>query len=393
MRPRRTALALKNLPHQPRRLLAALAGLGFAVVLMFMQLGFMFALLDSQAKLIAELDADLLLVNRGQYALVAEQTFGLGRVYQARACPGVAGAYPVYLETFFSVWMDPAERKYHPIRVLAFQLDDPVVLIPDVIQQRGRLSRPATALVDTRSKKRNYGFSEPVPTRPAPQQPELANRTIRLVGRFPLGTDFANDGSVVMSAANFARYFPYRAGGDDPLSAVNLGIVRLEPDADLRVVRQRLARMLPQDVTVLTKQEFMANEKTFWAQSTPIGAIFVTGTVVGFLVGVIICYQVIYSDVTDHEPQFATLKAMGYPNRYFVGLVLQMSAYLSVFSFVPGLLASLLLYHVLGQQTGLMMELTVPRALLVFVLTLVMCVVSGCLALRKVFASDPADLF
>jgi len=197
----------------------------------------------------------------------------------------------------------------------------------------------------------------------------------------------------VMSAPNFAGYFPYRAIGDDPLSVVDLAVVRLEPGADAAAVQARLEALLPDDVSVLTKDQFLFNEKDFWANSTPIGSIFITGTVVGFLVGVIICYQVIYSDIAEHEGEYATLKAMGYPNRYFVSVILQTSLYLSILSYLPGLLLSLVLYAILAEQTGLLMSLTLPRAALVFALTLGMCTLSGCLAMRKVFAADPADLF
>ncbi len=72
----------------------------------------------------------------------------------------------------------------------------------------------------------------------------------------------------------------------------------------------------------------------------------------GFIVGVIICYQVIYSDIADHMPEFATLKAMGYPNRYFIGLVLQMSLYLSLIGYLPGLLVSAALYQGLATLDG-----------------------------------------
>ena len=114
---------------------------------------------------------------------------------------------------------------------------------------------------------------------------------------------------------------------------------------------------------------------------------------IGFLVGVVICYQVIHADVGDHLAEFATLKAMGYPNRYFVGFVLAESVYLSLLSFIPGMLLSLGLYAALAHWTGLLMILNVPRAASVLLLTLAMCVVSGCLAMRKVLAADPAELF
>ena len=163
--------------------------------------------------------------------------------------------------------------------------------------------------------------------------------------------------------------------------------------ADPQEVKRRLAARLPDDVAVYTKAEMIERERNFWSHSTPIGYIFLLGTVIGFLVGMVICYQIINADIADHMPEFATLKAMGYRNRYFVGFVLMESVYLSLLSFVPGMLVSLGLYEALARSTGLLMILNVPRAASVLLLTLAMCVASGCLAMRKVLAADPAELF
>jgi putative ABC transport system permease protein len=196
-----------------------------------------------------------------------------------------------------------------------------------------------------------------------------------------------------MTARNFANYFSFRARGADPLSVVDLGIVRVAPGADPQIVKRRLNEMLPDDVRVFTRQEFRDAETTFWRTSTPIGYIFGMGTALGFVVGVIICYQIIYSSVASHMAEFATLKAMGYRDKYFVGLVVSESAYLSVLGFVPGLLVTWVLYTVLAEWTGLLMLLTPPRAALVYLFTLAMCMTSGLLAMRKVLAADPAELF
>jgi putative ABC transport system permease protein len=177
------------------------------------------------------------------------------------------------------------------------------------------------------------------------------------------------------------------------LSLVDLGIVKIEAGADVQTVQRRLQEILPTDLAVHIKDEFIQREISFWATSTPIGYIFMTGTVMGFIVGVVICYQVIYSGLADYMSEFATLKAMGYRDRYFLGLVLQTALYLSIASYVPGLLLSAILYKGLAEFTGLLMIMNLARAGLVFVLTLTMCVVSGCLAVRKVLAADPADLF
>lgn len=394
----RTPLAWKNLTHDYRRLAVAVGGITFAVLLMFIQTGFRNALLDSTVKLVHDLDADLIIVNRGLYALPAQQRFSRQRLMQASTCRGVESVHPLYIESYAAVLKRPGHKGY-PIRVLA--CDPRARLLDDqrVFRQADALADPNTALADIQNKAK-YGLPVGDPQRLEQTTVELAGRELRLVGNFALGTDFANDGNLFMSDRNFADFFPFRAPGADPLSLVDLGLVRVEPGADPHEVKETIQRSYPtfepqesQDIRVYTKAEFMQQERKFWSDSTPIGYIFTVGTIMGFVVGVIICYQIIYANIADHMAEFATLKAMGYPSGYFIKVVLQKSLFLSILGFVPGLIISLVLYWGLAHYTGLLMLLNVQRGALVYGLTLVMCCVSGCLAMRKVLGADPAELF
>ncbi len=390
----RIPLAWKNLTHDPRRLAVAVGGIGFAVLLMFMEAGFKNALIDSTVEIIARLDADLILVSRAQYALPAQQRFDRQRLYQARACSGVIGAYPLYLESYYAV-LKKVSHKGYPIRVIAYDLDHPILPDADITRYIEKLRHPNSALIDAKSK-RKYGIVTNDDTPLSDHRLELSGRQLRLNGVFSLGTDFANDGNLLMSTVNFARYFPMRSPGGDPLSSVDLGIIKLDPQAlpQQRVaIQDQLRSTLSNDVLVQTKDEFLQQEKQFWNRATPVGYIFNVGMVMGFVVGIIVCYQIIYADIADHMNEFATLRAMGYRGSYFARLVIAESFYLSLLGFIPGLLASLGLYYVLAWGTGLLLRLNAERIGFVLLLTVVMCIVSGALAIRKVTAADPAELF
>ncbi|MBM3999957.1 MAG: FtsX-like permease family protein [Planctomycetes bacterium] len=385
----RTPLALKNLTHRPRRLLVAVGGVGFAVLLIFMELGFLAALLDSTTAVIRRIRADLFILNRSTSALVARARFPRQRIEQARA-GGDVRVIPIHIENAVAV-LRPARDKGYPIRVLAFDPRQPLFDLPGVESAASELLGPDTAAYDTTSKA-EYRF--PGPTEPPGDfTGELSGRRIRLVGRFALSTDFATTGTLIMSDQNFARYFPWGAGGEDPLSVVDIGAVQVGPGASVPEVRARLERLLPNDVKVLDKAEYERNERAFWLLNTPIGYIFVAGTIIGFVVGVIICYQIIYASLDDHMGEFATLKAIGYGRSYFVGLVACQSLYLSLFGFVPGALASMFLYAGIAKATGLMVVFRPWVAAVVLGSTLLMCTVSGILAMRRLLAADPASLF
>jgi len=387
---RRTPLAWKNLTHQPRRLFVAVSGVAFAVILIFMEVGFLNALLESTVQVLRRLRGEIVLISRAQYALVAGERFDIRRLYAAREVGGVAAAIPVYIESTAAVLRAKNERGY-PIRVLAMHEEDPPVDIPEFKSQRELLRQDATALFDVTSR-RKYRLpqtGEPL----ANYRGELSGKELRLVGRFHLGVDFATDGNLLMTAANFARFFPYRKAGGEALEVVDLGVIRLDSGADAEQVLAALVRSLPDDVQALTKERMIAREKYFWRTNAPLGYIFMVGAAMGFVVGVVICYQIVYADIADHMREFATLKAIGYGRGYFLGLVLQQCGYLALLGFLPGLAVSYASYRVLAAVTGLTMQMTPGLALGVLAATATMCVLSGFLAVTKLFAADPAELF
>jgi len=392
----RTPLAWKNLTNDWRRLAVAIAGIGFAVILMFTQVGFQNALFDSQVKIIDDLQGEIFLVSRAKYTLAAEKRFPLELIHQASSCPGVHGAYPLYTELTLSRLknLSPGSSgKGYPIRSLGFHLADPIFNSPDINSQISRLTMPHAALIDIRSKRENFNFPMEDEQALSEASAELADRRIVLVGTFHLGTDFAHDGNLAMSAENFAEFFPQRVQAGDPLSVVDLGIVHVKEGANVYEVRDLLDSVIDDRVFVLTRQQFRDDEIRFWDESTPIGIIFTAGKIIGFIVGMVICYQVIYSDIADHMPEFATLKAMGYSTTYFLRLIVVESVLLSFIGFVPGWLASTGLYSVLANATGLQLHMTIQTMILVLILAIGMCIGSGMLAVRKLLAADPANLF
>ena len=383
----RTPLAWKNLTYDLRRLALAVGGVGFAVLLMCMELSFREALFDSTLALIRKLDGELIITSKAKYTLIVREPFARRRLFQALGCEGVASAGGLEIETQLSLLKNLSTGEDQPIRVLAFDPDDHVLNIPAVERHSEQLRLPDAALYDAKSKS-SYGVAPPYD-----QRLELAGHKLKLVGEFELGTDFANDGNLIMSDLNYHKLFPERNAGPDGMAETEIGVIKLNPGADALATRDRLQRQLPDDVTIFTRQEFEDQEKSFWQTATPIGYVFRLGTLMGFIVGIVICYQILYSDIADHMPEFATLKAMGYANRYFVGVVLQEAVILSFLGFLPGVAASELLCRFVAGKTGLLARVSATTLSEVLVLSLGMCIASGCLAMRKLMSADPAELF
>ncbi|MBD2462890.1 FtsX-like permease family protein [Oscillatoria sp. FACHB-1407] len=384
---RRIPLAWLNLTHNRRKLVTSLGGVAFAVLLMFLFSGFQNALYDSQVQLLTRLNADIVLVSKLKYTMFVPESFARRRLYQAQAFDGVVDAYPLY--TADADWKNAETRKTRGVRVLAFNPTDPVFLLPEVQEQVDKLLMPDTVMVDLKAR------AELGPTTPGVQT-ELAERRVTVVGNYTMGTDFASqNGNVIMSDQNFLRYFADRGPEEDPrsLGTVDIGLIKISPDADANAIAQAMRQRLPKDVVIYTKQEFVNQELTYWRENTQIGFVFTLLTSTSFIVGIILVYQILYTDVADHWAEYATLKAMGYKNIFLLGVVLQEAIILSVLGFIPGFCISSLLYSAATNVTGLLMQMTVNRVLTMFLLTFGMCLVSGMIAVRKVQATDPAEVF
>jgi putative ABC transport system permease protein len=244
-----------------------------------------------------------------------------------------------------------------------------------------RLRAHMTILFDQRSR----SFFGPVQKG---MQTELAERAVTVAGTFDLGPDYYYDGNVITSIDTFFTLFPHRQRGE-----VSVGVIQLEPGASAAAVLRKLSASQPAEVEILQKSEIIAREKATWQKATPAGYVFTMGVAVGFIIGIFICYQILYTDITDHLPQLATMKALGYHHRDLVRLVLTQAVTLGALGFLPAVLMTFGLYTILTAITGIVTKLTVARVALVFVLTLAMCLVSGLLAVRKALAVDPAELF
>ena len=139
--------------------------------------------------------------------------------------------------------------------------------------------------------------------------------------------------------------------------------------------------------------EWLAFETAFQDSGTPVGPIFMLGTAIGFIVGMMISYQILYTDLSEQLSQYATLKAMGYENAYLVKVVLEQASFYALVAFLPSWLLGVCLYYIIGEITLLPLRMTFGISVETLALTIGMCVLSGFLAVRRVLAADPAELF
>ncbi|MEG3931959.1 MULTISPECIES: ABC transporter permease DevC [unclassified Microcoleus] len=382
---RKTPLAWLQVTREKTRLAVAIAGIAFADILIFVQLGFQDALFDSAVKPHLSLQTDLVLINPQFETFAAVKDFNRERLYQAQGVEGVKSVTSLYIG--MGQWRNPTTRTTRSILIFGIDPGNITFNLPDVNQKLPQIQMFNHVLFD-QSSRPEYGEIANIFHKQSTLETELNKRNIQVGGVFTLGTSFVADGNVIASDSTFMNLFPDRTPDQ-----VDVGLINLQPDADVKKTQSMLKAILPDDVKVLTLAEFAEIEKAYWANATPIGFIFGFGTIIGFVVGLIIVYQILYSDVSDHLAEYATLKAMGYSDRYLVGVLIQEALLLAVLGFMPGLVLANGLYSLAQSATLLPISMTTNRAVVVLSLTIVMCTGSGALALRKLQSADPADIF
>ncbi len=376
-------LAWLQVTREKTRLAVAIAGIAFADLLIFIQMGFEGALYDSAVKPHRTLQADLVLINPQFQTLFSVKSFSRERLYQALSYEGVNKVSPLYIST--GQWQNPETRVSRAILVWGVDPASPAFKFPEVNQNLDQLKLLNQVLFDQAGRP-EYGTIADRFNQTGTVETELNSKLISVKGLFTNGSSFAADGNVITSDSTFLQLFP-----DRKPEQIEVGLINLTPGADIERVRSQLIAGLPDDVKVLTTEEFAQTEKDYWASGT--GIIFGLGVGVGFIVGIVIVYQILYADVSDHLPEYATLKAMGYTNLYLLGVLTQEALILAISGFIPALVLSFGLYQVTYAATLLPISMTIDRAVTVLVLTVIMCSVSGAIAMRKLRSADPADVF
>ncbi len=374
-----------QLAHNKGRLAAALAGVAFANVLVFVQLGMLGALTTTTVQPYSMLQADIMISSADSNTLTDGGNVARQYMLRALSVPGVTGAAPVFVG---KVDWQVDERRSTNLAAMALPPDAGQFIAAHLRPQFLRLALPDTALIDRGTRGGTPALFDAItPDRPAVF--ELNNRRVSFIGTMKIGAGFTADGNMLMSDQSFLHLFGNRSSTapDHLLLHVAEGI-SIARTVDL------LKQVLPADILhIRSMTAAMADDTRYQTTERPVGVIFGLGTFVGVLVGLVIVYQVLSTDVADHLKEYATFKAMGYGQPFFLGVIFEEALILAILGFIPGAIVSVGIYAVLAGKSGLPVEMTAARATVVFLGTLAACSISGAIATRRLARADPADLF
>jgi putative ABC transport system permease protein len=375
----RSALAWRILTYDKGRTALAVVGVFMAILLVFVQLGFFIAVPQGGMLLYDRTRFDLLIASTGYEYQVQPGEFPLSQLDRARTAPEVALAAPLYFGS--AKWRSGADGKAPDVFVIGLDPQDRIFISEDLNRQLPILDRADTALVDSATR----SMFGPLTTG---RVVDIAGDKVKIGGDYILGTGFMGLGVILVSAQDFVRLFPFRK-----LGQVNLGLIQLKQGVDPDRAADSLRKLLGGDIRIFTRPELEAQETAYWTTRTSVGLLFGSGLIVSFIVGVMVVYQILATQVSRQLPQFATLKAVGYGDRFLNGTVITMALLIVLAGFFPALVAALGIYQVIQEETLLPVEMSGPRIAIVFAATLAMAAASALLSMSSLRRADPADLF
>jgi len=372
-------LAWRILTYDKRRTALALIGIFMAILLVFVELGFFYAVPRGGLLLYDNMRFDLLLISN-QYEYQAQPgAFPLSQLERVRSSPDVVEATPIYFG--FAKWKSGDGDLWPDVFMIGFDPASQIFIPESINRQTAVLNRVDTVLVDS-STRPIFGPLD------AGRVVQIDDRKATIGGQYVLGTGFMGLGVALTSTANFARLFPQRGS-----AIVNLGAIRLKAGVDPGHAASDLQKLAGAGTKSFTRQELDAHESAYWTTRTSVGIIFGSGLLISLVVGIMIVYQIVSTQVGRLLPQFATLKAIGYRDRSLTATVGTMSLLIVIAGFIPALAAALGLYSLIRQETLLPVMMSEMRLLAVFAAALGMAVISALLSVWVLRRADPADVF
>ncbi len=373
-----------QLTQSRARFAAALAGVAFANVLVFVQLGIMNSMATATMKPYGFFQADIMISAFDANSMTEGGNVARQWMFQALEDPDVVSGTGIFVNTVS--W----QRTNQTLGLTTYGVDPtrPAFLAPEMAARSGNLQLPNSGILDRFSR----GLPRDLAATIRPQSPlsfEVSGTTLTLYDTFAGGGGFGGDGYMMVSDQTFLTLFPARSSG-----APDHILLKLVLGANPDIVTARLQKLISdKSLRIRSYAAAAAADLSYQQTKRPTGIIFGFGVIIGVLVGIVIVYQVLSTDVADHLSEYATFKAMGYSQRFFLSIVLEEALILGVLGFIPGFAVASLLLAGMAAATTLPLAMTTSMAVMVFVGTVIACSLSGAFATRRLAAADPADLF
>ena len=370
-------LAWKILLHDKTRFLITVSGVGFAVTLVFVQVGLFRGLMENASLTIERIDADLWVTARNTPNVDFSNTFSETLVNRVRSVPGVARADNLI------VW-------FGRVSLPSGANENAVIYALDDFRRWGLpwrlesgdprdLRRGKYVILDDSATKRFGPFQ-------VGDYREINGQRLKIIGRTREAKSFTT---------NPIAFMDYRVAQSlmrqELHNRTTYIVVKLVPGADAKAVADEIGRRLPYN-DIRSRGEWATKSESYWTDSTGLGLNMMMTVFLGCVVGVVVVAQTLYTSTMEHIKEFATVKAIGGTNRDIYAILGKQAAIAAVAGFALG---AVLAYGLRPVMAGIDLKLIIApqTAAYVFVGTLVLCVGAAALSFRKVARLDPAIVF
>jgi putative ABC transport system permease protein len=366
------------------KFLTALAGIIFASILIHVQFGLRAALFESSITLFKGFNADAVIINKLTVSSTSLQPFDRMRLVIFDRYPEVTATMPVRYK--FVRWRYPGLRESRLAIMVGFNPRTPVFKQEDIVKNQRSLIVPGRILYDELSRK-EFGPVKQVLKAGREVIVFVNKERAKVAGLVRMGTSFSYDASFLTSLTTFQDLTNLNPQN------IEIGLIKLAPGVNTEAFLASIQDQIPEDVRTYTLKEFMEFEQDYWDQTKPIGFVFAFNATLGFVVGMLILYQILYTDVTSHLPDFSTMLALAFTYKKIRLIVFQESFLLTVIGYPLGVIGSMLLFELINSFTGLPVRMTIDRALICFGVILLMSTCSAFMAMQKLDGANPIEVF
>ena len=354
-----------------------IAGVAFAVTLVFVQVGLFLGILDNASVTIDHIAADLWVTSRNTPNVDFAHGFPETRVQRVRSIAGVERADNLLVQFLNLTLPDGAEEG-----MLVYGLEDFKRWgIPWNVESGDLtdLKRGDYMFLDASAERRFGPFA-------VGDYREVMGYRLKILGRTHDALSFTTSPLAFLDYSLVQRLAGERMDGRSTYI-----LVKLEPGADPAAVAAEIRRRLPWN-DVYTRAEWAKRSRGYWVASTGIGLNMYLTVFLGCLVGVVVVTQTLYTSTMEHIKEFGTVKAIGGSNRDIYRILGSQAAIAAVIGFGAGRLMAFVLAPAMAR---IRLKLIIPTefAGIVFVGTLVLCLTAALVSFRKVSKIDPALVF
>lgn len=366
------------------KFVVALAGVLFATVLIHSQLALRAALFDSSVRIFSDLNADIVVVSRLNVASTLLHSFDRSRLDQLRRYREVSYVTPLRYQ--FSRWRFPGFREGRLVVMIGFDPSLNVFNQKDIQSQQQLLTIDGRVLYDELSRG-EFGPIKKEFLDHGIAHFYIEKKPAEVVGLVKMGPSFSYDASFLTSLSSYQHF----SGSNSRY--IEIGLVKLHsgfsPDAFLDSISSELSN----DLQAFTLNQFIKFEQDYWDEAKPIGFVFGFNAALGFFVGMIILYQILYTDVSHHLSEFSTLLSLAFTYKQIKSIVFLESMYLAIIGYPIGLVVSAFLFVLISSATGLPVSLTLGRSFSCFFVIVLMSSLSALIAIRKLDDANPVEVF